>query len=215
MILYEIKKGAVVKNKSSTNSSDIISNDVAKNIVNGINDLQNEIENQQNFAENKNTAEDKNGVKADSELYNPPNQHKSTLFMLNNNEPQPQSFEPYLKDIPAYQKSNSLQLTSYGTAAVVLAIITLICSVFLILPIAINPDMTDTSKMDFFFYLFFVILAPAVGLIGSVLCGLASALLGIVAIFKSHKRTISWVGFSLGIIVLAYVVILAGIYLLG
>ena len=143
-------------NKESNLSSNNIKEGVANNILSNIDDLDNQRNLQQNFSKMSANKD------RDNEIFEPKEKPKSTLFMLNNNEPQRDSYEPYLEDVYASKKNNSSQLTSYGTGAVTLAIIALVCSIFIVMHIAINPDITDTSKMDFFFYLFFVILVHGV-----------------------------------------------------
>ncbi len=186
----------------------------ANEVLENVAKLKKQKNSQQDFASKLKEKQEIEQKRNDDEIFEPPKKHEPTMFMMNNNEPQRDSYDEYLKDVPAYQRKQNNQLTSYGTAALVLAIFAILCSIFLIIYLAVSPDMTDTSRMDFLYYLFFVILAPVIGLIGSVVCSISAMVLGIIAIAKSHKLTISWVGCITAIIALAEAIILAGLYLL-
>ncbi len=199
---------------NSENSANNEQTNTANDVLENLSKLKEQDNLQQNFASTTNRKQQKEQKYKDNEIYEPPQKHEPTMFMLNNNEPQRDSYDEYLQDTPAYQRKQGSQLTSYGTASLILSILAILCSIFLIIYLAIQPDMTDTSRMDFLYYLFFVILAPVIGLIGSVVCSISAMILGIIAIAKSYKRTISWVGCISAIIALTEAIILAGLYLL-
>ena len=140
-------------------------------------------------------------------------QPASTLFMLNNNAPQKnnnieQSIN--INEVESYYKQN-FHTRSFGITAIVLSVVALLCSIILI--IAISTGITSENASGFLLWVFNFILVPVLGIAGSVIFGILGAIFGTVAISKAHKRVISWVGFGVGLIVLAYVVIMSGIYL--
>ncbi len=138
---------------------------------------------------------------------------KPTLFMLNNNTPQPnQNAEQSISinEVESYYKQN-FHTRSFGITAIVLSVVALLCSIILI--IAISTGITSENASGFLLWVFNFILVPVLGIAGSVIFGILGAIFGTVAISKAHKRVISWVGFGVGLIVLAYVVIMSGIYL--
>ena len=137
------------------------------------------------------------------------NERDSTLFMLNNNAPQ-NTIQASDHEIEKYYHEN-IQSRSYGTIGITLGVVAVLCSIVLIIALASGLDSATTS--GFLLWTFNFILLPVVGIGGSVIFALISAILGIVAITKAHKRVISWVAFALGLIILSYVVIMAGIYL--
>ena len=134
-------------------------------------------------------------------------EYKPTLFMLNNNAPQPQSNE---KDIYRMARQIAEQKTSYGTSAIVLASVALVCLIFVIIALATGLDFEAVS--GFFLWVYSFILVP-IGIGGSVICGIIAGIFGIVAICKSHNRIISWVGLGFSLVVLAAVVIVNGLFL--
>ena len=138
---------------------------------------------------------------------------KPTLFMLNNNAPQPnQNTEQSISinEVESYYKQN-FHTRSYGITAIVLSVVALLCSIILI--IAISTGITSENASGFLLWVFNFILVPVLGIAGSVIFGILGAIFGIVAISKAHKRIVSWVGFVFGLIILAYVVVMAGVYL--
>ena len=171
--------------------------------------------------ESSTSAEDTNsatregeGVKAVNEATNSASiksEQKPTLFMLNNNAPQDvKASQASDREIEKYYHEN-IQSRSYGTIGITLGVVALLCSIVLIIALASGLDAATTS--GFLLWTFNFILLPVVGIGGSVIFALISAILGIVAIIKAHKRIISWVAFALGLVILAYVVIMAGIYM--
>lgn len=163
----------------------------------------------------KHTTQDNSNItnkNGENNTNNQPNQQGSTLFMLNNNAPQPtqENYEPNIKEIEAYYKQN-IHSKSYGTTAIVLSVVAVLCSIVLIVAISANINADTTS--GFLLWVFNFILVPVLGIAGSVLFAIIGAILGIVAISKAHKRLISWVGFGISLVVLAYVVVMAGVYL--
>lgn len=138
---------------------------------------------------------------------------KPTLFMLNNNAPQPnQNTEQSISinEVESYYKQN-FHTRSYGITAIVLSVVALLCSIILIIAIATGASFENAS--GFLLWVFNFILVPVLGIAGSVIFGILGAIFGIVAISKAHKRIVSWVGFVFGLIILAYVVVMAGVYL--
>ncbi len=170
-----------------------------------------------------------NSTKQNTDTTNAQNENVSnsepnqpTLFMLNNNakydaddgtftpndNQKAQSINKEKQSI--YRVKADEQKTSYGTSAVVLACVSFVCLIFVIIAVATGLNFENAS--GFFLWVYTFILVP-IGIIGSVLCGVISALFGIVAIFKSHNCVISWVGLGLSLVVLASVVIVNSIYL--
>lgn len=147
----------------------------------------------------------------DSQIYSPPQEHQPTLFMLNNNSPQESSYEPFMKDVKAYKKRDASR-SRYGVAALIFAGIALVCALILIVAMIIGQPNGDSAS-GVLAWLVLTILAPTLGLFGSVICALISAVVGIVGLCKAHNRVLSWVGFFVGLIVLAGVIITASIYL--
>lgn len=182
--------------KKSSESAEI----AARNALSNIDALSQESAKQTEL--NKNDA---------SQIYTPPQEHKPTLFMLNNNMPQESSYEPYMKDVKAYNKKDASR-SRYGVAALIFAGIALVCAVILIVAMVISQPNGDSAS-GVMAWLVLTILAPTLGLFGSVICALISAVVGIVGLCKAHNRVLSWVGFFVGLIVLAGVIITAGIYL--
>ena len=150
--------------------------------------------------------------KDDSQIYEPPEEHQPTLFMMNNNSPQQNSYEPYMKNVKAYNKQSNEDRTRYGTTALIFSGIAFVCALILIIAMIISQPNADSAS-SVLAWLVLTILAPTLGLFGSVICALISAIVGIVGICKAHNRMISWVGFFVGLIVLIGVVITACAYL--
>lgn len=184
---------------------------VAQNTLNSLNNLKRESDKQQDF-ENNSKASPQYQQQDDSQIYEPPEEHQPTLFMMNNNSPQPNSYEPYMKNVKAYNQQNNENRTRYGTTALIFAGIAVVCALILIIAMIINQPNADSAS-SVLGWLVLTILAPTLGLFGSVICALISAVVGIVGLCKAHSRVISWVGFFVGLIVLAGVVITACAYL--
>lgn len=169
-------------------------------------DLQEEVDKKHNTQRTANTLQPSQTTDAPQPSQN---ERDSTLFMLNNNAPQ-NTIQASDREIEKYYHEN-IQSRSYGTIGITLGVVAVLCSIVLIIALASGLDSATTS--GFLLWTFNFILLPVVGIGGSVIFALISAILGIVAITKAHKRVISWVAFALGLIILAYVVIMAGIYL--
>lgn len=104
------------------------------------------------------------------------------------------------------------QPKSYGTSAIILSVFGLVFGVILLVCYLLLNDK-DAQMLPIFMYLlqggYFI------GLFCGVVCSIIGEVMGIVAIAKSTRRKISWVGFGISMVVLVLVLILAGYILLN
>ena len=178
----------------------------AKNALDNLAKMQGQTKNQEEFSKQLDKIENAD----ENQIYEPPKEPESTLFMLNNNNPQSSSYNAYMKNVKAY--NNPKQRTRYGTTSLIFAGIAVVCTLILMIAMVITQPSGDSGS-SVMGWLLLTILAPTLGLGGGLICSLISAIVGIFAIVKSHKRTISWIGFFTGLIVLAGYVVTAAMYL--
>ncbi len=104
------------------------------------------------------------------------------------------------------------QSSSYGIAALILGIFAVLFGILLIISVYFmgESDALSVAALIYLIYIGYIL-----GIFCGTVCGIIAGIMSIVAICKSNRRMISWVGFGVGVLSLVFIIILVGYVLLS
>ena len=209
-----IGRRSLVENKNNNLDLNLDDLDALKEQVNKETDI-NKLSstNQNNGIQANNSAQNENNVINQQKNTLKTNDNNSNNQSLNNslvNEEEQEVVQSQQQENK--QGVNEKQSASYGTAALVLGIFAFLFGILLIVSVFFMGD-SDAENVVALVYLIYI--GYIIGIFCGSVCGIIAGIMSIVAICKSHRRVISWVGFGVGMLSLVFIIILVGYVLLA